>query len=354
MAGLAWAAPVEVQSLREQTLAWMESPARATAWMRGGPQEAGCGAASLWSLAAEGRSRAVRKGVEKHLEAWPGHVDEAVVLWRVEGWGVGQARERAVRDAAARIGEGSQEDVYRAWRLMILLKEEDLGLAAAARLMALGEEVPLLGRLPWGDAMVRDLARTLQPHAFPQIPGGASRAEEARIWAELVRGAQATEDLGRVADLRDQALARGLVVEVEEWTRRVVEPFRLELEGGPLEVGGGAPPVLLVLWASWCAPCHDQLPELAQWVRTQEGALGCEVVAVSIDAKRSDAERDWNDMKVGGLSWAWAPGTEKVLGVSGIPAIVLVDEEGAIQMERRGYKEGEILELGEVLPRLLE
>ena len=121
-----------------------------------------------------------------------------------------------------------------------------------------------------------------------------------------------------------------------------------------MEVGGGAPPVLLVLWASWCAPCHDQLPELAQWVRAKEDDLGCEVVAVSIDAKRSDAERDWNEMDVEGLSWAWAPGTEKVLGVSGIPAIVLVDEEGVIQMERRGYKEREILELNEVLSRLLE
>ncbi len=355
MVGLAWAAPVEAETLREQTLAWMDAPARATAWLRAGPKESDCAAADLWSLASAGRSRSVRRGVKKHLEAWPGHVDEAAVLWRVEGWGVGQARAKAVQDAAARIGEGSVEDVYRAWRLMILVKEEDLGLAAAARLSALGEEVPVAGRLPWGDAMVRDLARTLQSHAFPQIPERATRSEETRIWAALVRGAQQAEDLGRVADLRDQALARGVVVEIEEWTRRSVAPFPLEVDGASLAVGSGAPPVLVVLWASWCAPCHSQLPELAQWVRAREGAQsGYKVVAVSIDAKRDDAERDWSDMELAGLSWAWSPGLERVLGVSGIPAIVLVDEEGVILMERRGYKEGEILELDEVLPRLLE
>jgi hypothetical protein len=59
-------------------------------------------------------------------------------------------------------------------------------------------------------------------------------------------------------------------------------------------------------------------------------------------------------MELEGLSWAWSPGLGKVLGVSGIPAIVLVDEEGMIRMERRGYREGEIQELGEVLRHLLE
>ena len=353
--GLAWAAPVEVEALREETLAWLDAPAQATAWRRSGPKEPACGAGDLWPLASNGSSRAVRQRLRRHLEAWPSHVDEATVLWRVEGWRVGRARTEAVRDAAARIGEGSVEDVYRAWRLMILTKEEDLGLAAAARLLALGEEVPVVGRLPWGDAMVRDLARTLQAHAFPQIPERASRAEEARIWAELVEGAQRAEDLGRVADLRDQALARGIAVEVKEWAPRVVKPFRLEVGGNHLALGKGAPPVLVVLWASWCAPCHRQLPELAQWVRDREGAQdGWKVVAVSIDAKRDDAERDWNSMKLEGLSWAWSPGLEKEFGVSGIPAIVLVDTEGVIRMERRGYKEGEIQELDEVLSRLLE
>jgi len=281
-------------------------------------------------------------------------VDEAAVLWRVEGWGVDRARAKAVEAAAGQMGEGSVEDVYRAWRLMILVKEEDLGLAAASRLVALGEEVPVAGRLPWGDAMVRDLAKTLQAHAFPQMPERATRSEEARIWAELIRSAQQAANSRRVADLRDQALARGVVVEVGEVTRRQVKPFRLQADGEDLEVGRGGAPVLLVLWASWCGPCHSQLPEVARWARSRAGDLDCKVVAVSIDSDRSDAERDWHEMEVEDLPWAWSPGLEKVLGLSGIPATVLLDEEGVILMERRGYKEGETQELDEVLPRLLE
>jgi thiol-disulfide isomerase/thioredoxin len=238
---------------------------------------------------------------------------------------------------------------------MILAKEEDLALAAVSRLLALGEEVPVAGRLPWGDAMIQDLARTLQAHAFPQIPERATRSEEARIWAELVRSAQRAQDPGRAEDLRDQALSRGMVVEIEEWTPRGVAPFLLEMEGGTLSVGGGAPPVLLVLWASWCAPCHRQLPEMEHWMQSREGvSAGVKVVAVSIDANRADAARDWKGMGLETLSWAWSPGLEKVLGVGGIPAIVLVDEQGMIRMERRGYKEGKMQELDEVLPRLLE
>lgn len=67
---------------------------------------------------------------------------------------------------------------------------------------------------------------------------------------------------------------------------------RLEVEGRSGErhlVRPAGRPLLLHFWASWCAPCVDELPALLG--AADRGSLGAEVVAVSVDESWQVMER---------------------------------------------------------------
>jgi thiol-disulfide isomerase/thioredoxin len=49
-------------------------------------------------------------------------------------------------------------------------------------------------------------------------------------------------------------------------------------------------PLLINIWASWCGPCIEEMPELQRFARTQ-GAEGVQVVGIALD--EPDAVRDF-------------------------------------------------------------
>ena len=87
-------------------------------------------------------------------------------------------------------------------------------------------------------------------------------------------------------------------------------------------------PVLLNLWATWCAPCVAEMPTLDALAVRERGKL--QVVTLSEDAGRGEVEA-WlagRDFKALG---AWHdPGMEMMsaLGVSTLPTTILFDAEG--------------------------
>jgi thiol-disulfide isomerase/thioredoxin len=65
----------------------------------------------------------------------------------------------------------------------------------------------------------------------------------------------------------------------------IVPAFTLAaLSGEAVAVPGAyaGRPVLLNLWASWCAPCIKEVPELDRFARA-EGAAGTQVVGIALD-----------------------------------------------------------------------
>ena len=64
-----------------------------------------------------------------------------------------------------------------------------------------------------------------------------------------------------------------------------VPPLRLpDLDGRATALPGAWPgrPLLVNVWATWCAPCLHEMPELQRFARTQ-GTRGTQVVGIALD-----------------------------------------------------------------------
>ena len=95
--------------------------------------------------------------------------------------------------------------------------------------------------------------------------------------------------------------------------------------------------LVLELWASWCAPCIEAMPHLAE-LQALYGDAGVEVLGLSVDsqaklAARAVGKHRWS------TPWGWAgPGLLPQLEISGIPATLLIDREGTIRGLITGWR----------------
>lgn len=92
--------------------------------------------------------------------------------------------------------------------------------------------------------------------------------------------------------------------------------------------------VLLDFWASWCAPCRENSPELVKLYATFKGQ-GFQILGVSVDDNRTAWQRA---VKADKMTWPQvivpASAKNRVLstyGVSYIPATFLMDRNGVLQ-----------------------
>lgn len=97
--------------------------------------------------------------------------------------------------------------------------------------------------------------------------------------------------------------------------------------------------VLLDIWASWCAPCQEELPMLDEMAGRLRGK-GVEVVAVSIDEDREEAQRFVRSRQNWSLRFAHDP-EGKVPGKlqpSKMPTSYLIDRRGILRGVNPGFE----------------
>jgi thiol-disulfide isomerase/thioredoxin len=144
----------------------------------------------------------------------------------------------------------------------------------------------------------------------------------------------AADAAGRVHLLDELELLTGIAPAAREALR----PFDLEQPGGThvrLDQFRGR--VLLVnFWASWCAPCREEMPALDS-LRREFATDGVAFLAISDDRNREHAARFIEQLNLG-LPFAFGDG--KMRGryhYFGLPFTVLVDRDGRVVERWAGY-----------------
>jgi thiol-disulfide isomerase/thioredoxin len=88
--------------------------------------------------------------------------------------------------------------------------------------------------------------------------------------------------------------------------------------------------VLLNLWATWCSPCREEMPDLANLQKVL-GSKDFEVLALSVDRKGAEASSAFlKEVNADNLATYIEPeGTSlQVLQALGLPATVLINQKG--------------------------
>lgn len=131
-------------------------------------------------------------------------------------------------------------------------------------------------------------------------------------------------------------------------------------DGEVRQLAGGGGPVALMLWASWCAPCVEEMRAMVA-ARDALEAAGVRIVALSVDGIGEDAETTPDDAAklVDAIAWPYEAGVaspdvldklELVLGlVFGreralpVPTTLLIDPSGVLGAVYRGAIDAEEL-----------
>ncbi|MDQ3950666.1 MAG: TlpA family protein disulfide reductase [Gemmatimonadota bacterium] len=96
--------------------------------------------------------------------------------------------------------------------------------------------------------------------------------------------------------------------------------------------------VLLNVWATWCRPCRDEIPEL-QRIHERYHERGLELVGVSVDAA-GDEEAIRAFMRRYRMTYpVWRDPAENVSAtflLIGVPATFLIDGSGVLRWKKTG------------------
>ena len=95
--------------------------------------------------------------------------------------------------------------------------------------------------------------------------------------------------------------------------------------------------VLLDFWATWCGPCRESIPHLAQLNKDNQGR-GFEVIGMSMD--RGDINTVRHFVRSMDIPYPIILTPDEVArnyGITGLPTAILIDKSGKIQEKFIGF-----------------
>jgi len=104
-------------------------------------------------------------------------------------------------------------------------------------------------------------------------------------------------------------------------------------------------PVVIDFWATWCAPCVYQVPELNAFWKKHRDAADVAVIGVAVDSDGASVVAPWIAQQ--GVEYPIALGDEALareFGVMGFPTLAIIDADGNIVSLHVGVTEVEELE----------
>ena len=116
-------------------------------------------------------------------------------------------------------------------------------------------------------------------------------------------------------------------------------------------------PIVISFWATWCKPCKKELNTIAEVYEDWQEETGVKLVAVSIDDSRSASKVK---PYVNASGWEYEVFIDsnrelaRALGVSTVPHTFLLNGEGKIVWEHKGYIDGDEDELYEQIEHISE
>ncbi|MDQ2076632.1 TlpA disulfide reductase family protein [Marinimicrobium sp. ABcell2] len=99
--------------------------------------------------------------------------------------------------------------------------------------------------------------------------------------------------------------------------------------------------VMINFWASWCAPCREEMPILDELYQRYERA-GFTLFGVNVEQDNRAAKRFLEDVGVS-FPILYDPTSEvsRKYQVSAMPTTVMVDRDGQVRYVNRGYRPGD-------------
>ena len=103
-------------------------------------------------------------------------------------------------------------------------------------------------------------------------------------------------------------------------------------------------PIIISFWATWCKPCKKELNAIAEVYEEWQDNSGVKLIAISVDDSRSASKVK---PYVNSSGWEYEiyldsnKDLSRALGVSTVPHTFLLDGNGNIFWEHRGYIEGD-------------
>lgn len=111
--------------------------------------------------------------------------------------------------------------------------------------------------------------------------------------------------------------------------------------------------MLINFWASWCAPCREEMPYLNA-IHNEYADLGVIVWGINVDEKQKDADKAIKRLKVKfPVLFDSANKVAELYKVDAMPTTLIIDRDGNIRYLHRGYQKGYELDYEKQIGELL-